>query len=76
MEIYFKNDGSYDQHAVKIPVLMNGKPIGLVAEVTPERVTCYLWDQVLRKEQCGYNSNGTQDIVSIGVEVERSPLYE
>lgn len=76
MEIYFKNDGSYDQRSVKIPVLMNGKPIGWVAEVTPERVTCYLWDLFLRKEQFGYNSNGAQDIVSIGVEVKRSALYE
>lgn len=71
MEIYFKNDGSYDQRAVKIPVLMNGKPIGWVAEVTPERVTCYLWDRFIRKEQFGYNSNGTQNIGSINVELKK-----
>lgn len=71
MEIYFKNDGLYDQRAVKIPVLMNGIPIGWITEVTPERVTCYLCDRFIRKEQFGYNSNGTQNIGSINVELKK-----
>lgn len=74
MEIYFKNDGSYDQRAVKIPVFMNGTPIGWITEVTPERVTCYLWDRFIKREPFGYNSNGAQNIGSISVELKRSKV--
>ena len=50
MTVYFNNDGSYGQGAVNIPVLVNGKPIGFVSEVTKERVTCYLWDRFICTE--------------------------
>jgi hypothetical protein len=42
--IYFDNDGTYDEEAVNMPVLVNDKPIGFVSEVNRERITCYLWD--------------------------------
>lgn len=68
MEVYFNNDGSYGQSAVKAPVVVNGKPIGFIYEVTKERVTCYLWDKFVHKEQIGVSMFGEQDIVSIRIE--------
>lgn len=70
MEIYFDNDGSYGQGAVHIPVTVNGKPIGFVSEVTKERVTCYLWDKFVHREQIGFAAlSKEQDIRSISVEL-------
>lgn len=69
MEVYFKNDGSYGQGAVKVPVVVNGKPIGFICEVTEERVTCYLWDRFVRQEQIGCNAfSREQDIRAISIE--------
>ena len=69
MEVYFNNDGSYGQEAVHIPVTVNGKPIGFVSEVTEERVTCYLWDRFIKKEQIGYRAcSKEQDIRAINIE--------
>lgn len=69
MEIYFDNDGSYGQGAVKAPVVVNGKPIGFICEVTEERVTCYLWDRFVQKEQFGFNAcSREQDIRAISIE--------
>lgn len=69
MEVYFKNDGSYGQSAVKIPIVVNGKPIGFICEVTEERVTCYLWDRFVQKEQYGVNVLlREQDIRAISIE--------
>lgn len=68
MEIYFENDGSYGQNAVHIPIVVNGKPIGFVSEVSQERVTCYLWNRFVDKEQIGFNMSGTQDIRAIHIE--------
>lgn len=68
MEVYFKNDGSYGQSAVKIPIIVNGKPIGFICEVTKELVTCYLWDKFVYKEQIGFNAfSKEQDIQAIRV---------
>lgn len=68
MEVYFKNDGSYGQSAVKVPIIVNGKPIGFICEVTEELVTCYLWDRYIRKEVLGIHFSGEIDISSIGIE--------
>ena len=65
MEVYFKNDGSYGQSAVKAPIIVNGKPIGFICEVNEERVTCYLWDIFVDREQFGVSMYGTQDIRAI-----------
>lgn len=70
MIVYFNNDGSYGQKAVNIPVLVDNKPIGFVSEVTEERVTCYLWDRFVHKEQLGLTAfSKEQDIRSISVEL-------
>ena len=68
MEVYFNNDGSYGQSAVKAPVVVNGKPIGFISEVSKERVTCYLWDSFVGREQFGFSMYGEQDIRSIRIE--------
>lgn len=68
MEVYFNNDGSYGQSAVKAPIVVNGKPIGFICGVSKERVTCYLWDRFVSKEQFGVSMYGEQDIRSIRIE--------
>ena len=68
MIVYFENDGSYGQNAVHIPVVVNGKPIGFVSEVSQERVTCYLWDRFVGKEQIGFRLTDAQDIRAIHIE--------
>ena len=68
MEVYFKNDGSYGQNAVRIPVLVNGKPIGFVSEVTEGLVTCYLWDRFVDTELYQINiTKKEQNIRSISI---------
>lgn len=70
MIVYFNNDGLYGQGAVNIPVLVNNVPIGFVSEVTKERVTCYLWDRFVGKEQIGHNMYTTeQNIRSISINI-------
>ena len=70
MIVYFNNDGSYGQNAVHIPVLVNGKPIGFVSEVTEERVTCYLWKKFVKEEQIGVNVlTKEQNIHAIRIEI-------
>ena len=68
MEVYFKNDGSYGQSAVKVPIIVNCKPIGFICEVTEELVNCYLWDRYIQKEVLGIHLSGEIDISSIGIE--------
>ena len=69
MEVYFKNDGTYGQSAVKAPVVANNKPIGFICEVTEERVTCYLWDKFIHKEQFSFDAfSREQDICAISIE--------
>ena len=70
MIIYFENDGSYGQGAVKRPILVNKNAIGFIDEVTEERVTCYLFDRFVRREQVGYAAfSKEQDILAISIEV-------
>ena len=68
MEVYFKNNGSYGQSAVKTPIVVNGKPIGFIYEVNEERVTCYLWDRYIHEEILGISLSGEQNICSIRIE--------
>lgn len=51
MIVYFDNDGSYDESIVNIPILVNDKPIGFISEVNEERVTCFLWDRYVEKDE-------------------------
>lgn len=68
MKVYFDNDGSYGEKSVKSPIIVNGKPIGFIAEVSKERVTCFLFDRYVYKEQIGCNVfDEVQDIRSIGI---------
>lgn len=50
MDIFFKNDGSYGQSAVGIPVLVDHTPVGFVREVNADMVTCSLFDKFIGKE--------------------------
>ena len=68
MEVYFNNDGSYGQSAVNAPIIVNGKPIGFICEVNKERITCYLWDRFVSKEQSEVSMCGEQYICSIRIE--------
>lgn len=70
MIVYFENDGSYGQGAVRRPILVNEKPIGFVSEVTEEIVTCYLFDRYVHKEQFSLNAfSREQDIRAISIEI-------
>lgn len=51
MVVYFDNDGTYKQDAVKAPVIVNDKPIGFISEVNEKRITCHLWDRYVRKAE-------------------------
>ncbi len=67
MKVYFDNNGSYGQSAVNAPIIVNGKPIGFICEVSKERVVCYLWDRYVYKNQIGVSISGEQDIRSIEI---------
>ena len=68
MEVYFNNNGSYGQSAVKAPIIVNGKPIGFICEVSEERVTCCLWDRFVCEEILGCSILGELDIKSIRID--------
>ena len=71
MEVYFKNDGSYGESAVNIPVTVNNMPVGFVSKVNEEYVTCCLWGRYIIKEQIGYNlCSKEQNIRSIGFQTD------
>lgn len=53
MDIFFKNDGSYGQSAVGIPVLVDYTPVGFVREVNADMVTCSLFDKFVGKRVAG-----------------------
>ena len=70
MEVYFKNDGSYGESAVNIPVTVNNMPVGFVSEVNEGCVTCCLWDRYITKELIDYNlCSKEQNIHSIGFQI-------
>lgn len=69
MIVYFDNDGTYKQDAVKAPVLVDNKPIGFISEVNEDRVTCYLWDRYVRKvEGLSYGNPFATEFRSISIE--------
>nr|DAT55716.1 MAG TPA: hypothetical protein [Caudoviricetes sp.] len=71
MEAYFKNDGSYGESAVNIPVTINNIPIGFVSEVNEECVTCCLWDRYIIKEQLGLDLYSKEHYIrTIGFETD------
>jgi hypothetical protein len=71
MEVYFKNDGSYGESAVNIPVTINNIPIGFVSEVNEECVTCCLWDRYIIKEQLGLDLCSKEHYIrTIGFETD------
>lgn len=66
MQIYFKNDGSYGQKAVGIPITVNDVPVGYVCEVNQDYVVLNIWDKYIIEERIGLNMSTTeQDICSI-----------
>lgn len=68
MKIYFDNDGSFGLSAIKAPIIVNNKPVGFIEDVDEQRVTCFLFDKYVFKEQIGLNFSTTeQDIRCIGI---------
>lgn len=71
MEVYFKNDGSYGESAVNIPVTVDNMPVGFVSKVNEEYVTCCLWDRYIIKEELGPDLCSKKHYIrSIGFEIE------
>ena len=71
MEVYFKNDGSYGESAVNIPVTVNNMPVGFVLEVNEGCVTCCLWDRHIIKEELGLDLCSKKHYIrSIGFEID------
>lgn len=50
MEVYFKNDGSYNSSAVYTPIIAIGRPIGFIQSVTEGNVICQIFDGYVSKE--------------------------
>ena len=76
MIVYFNNDGTYKQDAVKAPVLVDDKPIGFISEVNEERVTCYLWDRYVSKVEGLPNGNPMgREFRAISVEVNSTNIF-
>lgn len=72
MKVYFKNDGTYGQRAVGIPVTSDDHPIGYVCDVTREVVTCEIWDKYIIKEQLLCNIlTMEQDIREVGIALQK-----
>lgn len=71
MDIFFKNDGSYGQSAVGIPVLVDYTPAGFVREVNADMVTCSLFDKFIGKEWLVQNlATREPDICSVYIDTK------
>lgn len=71
MDIFFKNDGSYGQSAVGIPVLVDYTPVGFVREVNADTVTCSLFDKFIGKEWLVQNlATREPDICSVYIDTK------
>lgn len=71
MDIFFKNDGSYGQSAVGIPVLVDYTPVGFVREVSADMVTCSLFDKFIGKEWLVQNlATREPDICSVYIDTK------
>ena len=71
MDIFFKNDGSYGQSAVGIPVLVDYTPGGFVREVNADMVTCSLFDKFIGKEWLVQNlATREPDICSVYIDTK------
>lgn len=69
--IFFKNDGSYGQSAVGIPVLVDYTPVGFVREVNADMVTCSLFDKFIGKEWLVQNlATREPDICSVYIDTK------
>ena len=42
MVVYFNNDGTYKEDAVKAPVVVNDKPIGFISEVNESSLVFFI----------------------------------
>lgn len=71
MDIFFKNDGSYSQSAVGIPVLVDYTPVGFVREVNADMVTCSLFDKFIGKEWLAQSLTTKEpDICSVNISIQ------
>lgn len=72
MDIFFKNDGSYSQSTVGIPVLVDYTPVGFVREVNADMVTCSLFDKFIGKEWLAQRLTTKEpDICSVYIDTKR-----
>lgn len=46
-KISFDNNFGYDESLVKSPITKDGKPIGVITDVTPERVEGFIWERYM-----------------------------
>lgn len=70
MTVYFDNDGTYDESAIKAPLICCGGPIGFISDVTTEIVTVYLFNQYIHPVyMCGIRMDGSRDITSVNIEI-------
>ena len=71
MDIFFKNDGSYSQSTVGIPVLVDYTPVGFVREVNADMVTCSLFDKFIGKEwlsQCLTTKEPDDEMIKVAID--------
>lgn len=45
--ISFDNNFGYDESLVKAPITKDGKPIGVITDVTPEKVEGFIWERYM-----------------------------
>lgn len=46
-KISFDNNFEYDESLVKSPITKDGKPIGVITDVTPEKVEGFIWERYM-----------------------------
>ena len=47
LNISFKNNYNYDESVVNAPILKDGKPVGIITSVTPEKVEGFIWERYM-----------------------------
>lgn len=46
--IHFDNVFGYDESLINAPILQNGRPIGVITNVTHEKVEGFIWDRYMK----------------------------
>lgn len=75
MEIYFSNDGTYDKTMLKMPVLIDDKPIGYIKTINGKTITCEIFDRYISHDKI-LNKRSPTGFSIVAINIKPETKYE